>query len=302
MRRLFSWAVLLLVLPAGLRAADDPAPGLDDLKKKLTEIETPAEKLEGEAAQRDAGLRRLRAYRFLAGLPYQDLVLDDDLNATSLAGAKLCEKLGRLEHTPKNPGMDEAEFKIAYRGTSSSNLAYGVRNLVQAVDGWMDDSDEGNSERLGHRRWCLNPPMKKLGFGRSGDYVAMFAFDRSRQPVPDFDVIAFPARGLMPVEYFRVEDPWSVSLNPRKYATPGKGVEPKVYAADEKGKKIGDPLKLTSSAVNTDGFGVPLCLIFRPEKVVVKPGKRYVVEIEGLKARGGKEMPLTYTVEFVSVK
>ncbi len=302
MRRHFSLAVVLLILPVGLRAADEPTPGLDELKKKLAEIETPSEKLEGDAAQRDAGLRRLRAYRFLAGLP-SDLVLDDDLNATSLAAAKLCEKLGRLEHTPKNPGMDEAEFKIASRGTSSSNLAYGVRNLVQAVDGWMDDSGEGNSERLGHRRWCLNPAMRKVGFGRSGDFVAMFAFDRSRQPVPDFDVIAFPVRGLMPVEYFRVEDPWSVSLNPKKYAPPAKGVEPKVYATDEKGKKTGDPLKLASSSVHTDGFGVPLCLIFRPEKVEVKPGKRYVVEIEGLKTRaGGKEMTLTYTVDFVSVK
>ena len=48
----------------------------------------------------------------------------------------------------------------AYDGTSSSNLGQGYRNLSTAItDGWIDDGDTSNIDRIGHRRWCLDPRM-----------------------------------------------------------------------------------------------------------------------------------------------
>jgi len=94
-----------------------------------------------------------------------------------------------------------------------------------------------------------------------------------------------------------------VSVNPRKYNAPGEDVTAKVYAADKEGKKVGEPLKLNYSGADTNGFGIPNCIIFRVEKASIAPGKRYVVEIEGLTTgKEKKPAPVQYDVEFVSVK
>jgi len=295
----------LLLLPMLLRA-DEPAKArtVDEIKKKLAEITAPpAQEPDGAAGERAAALRRLKAYRYLAGIPYDDITLDDDANAACEAGARLCAKLGRLDHKPDNPGLPEEEYQFAYKGTSRSNLGYGYRNLTKAVELWMDDSDAGNISRLGHRRWCLNPTMQKTGFGRFGDYTAMYVFDRNRKEVPDYDFVSWPPRGRMPVEYIKAGSAWNVSVNPRKYNAPGEDVTAKVYAADKEGKKVGEPLKLNYSGADTNGFGIPNCIIFRVEKASIAPGKRYVVEIEGLTTgKEKKPAPVQYDVEFVSVK
>src|SRR5439155_10427113 len=143
--------------------------------------------------------------------------LDDELNDCAQAGAQLCKRIGRLDHTPANPGMREEEYKKGYRGTSRSNLSMGVRNLVNCVDGWMDDSDKGNIAALGHRRWCLNPPIRKVGLGRVQHFGALYVFDASRKEVHEYDFVAWPARGPMPGQFFRPHHAWCLSLNPRKY-------------------------------------------------------------------------------------
>src|SRR4029077_3394910 len=105
----------------------------------------------------------------------------------------------------------------AYSGTSRSNLGMGLLTLADAVDAWMFDSDAGSIERLGHRRWCLNPAMQKTGFGRSGAFTVMYSFDQSRAKVPEFHFICYPAHGYMPLEFFSPRTAWSITLNPLKY-------------------------------------------------------------------------------------
>jgi uncharacterized protein YkwD len=273
---------------------------LDDIKKTLGTILAPDDK---KADENTTALRKLKAYRYLSGLPYEDVTLDDKYNQMCVAGAKLCEKIGKLDHTPKNPGLPEDEYKLAYKGTSQSNLAEGFRTLSAAVDGWMDDSDEANIDRLGHRRWCLNPTMQKTGFGQAGEFTAMFSFDRNRKKVPDYDFICYPARGYMPIAFFGANRAWSVTLNPKKYKTPAKGFEPKIFAADDMGMKQGEPLTLNYKNVDAAGFGIANCIIFRPEKLALTPGARYVVELEGIQPQVGKKtVTLRYVVEFASVK
>ena len=155
-----------------------------------------------------AALRRLKAYRFLAGLPYKHLALDSELNAFSLKAARICERLGHLTHTPENPGLSEEEYADARLAAGKSNLAYykPASGLAQVVDGWMSDSDENNIERVGHRRWCLNPSMGKTGMGRSGEYSAMWASDCGR-PWEDYAFIAHPRRGFTPTRFFNATPP-----------------------------------------------------------------------------------------------
>ena len=301
-----SWLVTLACLcgAASAHAADKPAGlthprSLAQIKKTLATILSP-ENTQGD--EKSQALQRLKAYRFLAEVPYQDLTLDEDYNKMCLAGARLCEKLGKLEHKPNNPGMPEDEFKLAYAGTSRSNLGMGLPTLVSAVDAWMFDSDSANVALLGHRRWCLNPAMRKTGFAHVGAVTAMYSFDQSRGRVPDFDFICYPARGFMPIEFFESKCAWSVVLNPLKYKTPGKDFNQKIYQADALGKKQGTPLTLDFKKVDTTPFAIPNCIIFRPEELQVAPGRAYVVELEGIRRQSGGTITLQYVVEFAHVR
>jgi hypothetical protein len=171
--------------------------------------------------------------------------------------------------------------------------------LTTMVDAFVDDSDEGNVDRLGHRRWCLNPTMGKVGFGRSGKFAAMWAFDQSATNVPDYDFVCYPARGYMPLEYFSPAGAWSVSLNPKKFKPPSAKTQPKIYPWDAKTKQKGEPLPLNHLNLDYIPFGIPNCIIFRPDKSAVAAGRTYVVEIENLTRADGTAASVRYVVEFV---
>jgi uncharacterized protein YkwD len=304
MRTIPCCLAVLLLLPALSAADDEPAKPrtADEFLKKLADITAvPAKEPGGMEGERAAALRRLKAYRYLAGVPY-DVELDDDANAACQAAARICAKIGRIDHKPDNPGLPEDDYKLAIKGTSRSNLAQGYPTLSQAVDTWMDDSDEGNVARVGHRRWCLNPTMAKTGFGRSGKYTSMYVFDQTRKEVPDYDFVAWPPAGLVPVEYFKSGTAWSVSVNPSKFNKPGDDVKVSVYPLD-RGEKSKIALRMKSTVVETNGFGIPNCIIFRPEIASAKPGRGYFVKIEGLtKGKNQAAAPVEYLVEFFIVK
>jgi uncharacterized protein YkwD len=282
---------------------------LEEIRKKLKEILLPPKEKAKDrlTAESQAALRRVQAFRYLVDLPYDNLVLDDESTAAAQAAARICNQLRQLNHTPPNPGWPEDEYKLAYKGASHSNLAYSSNpSLAQAVIEWIWDSDGNSLEQLGHRRWIFNPALRKVGFGKAGSarmgyFTAMFAWDRSQPKVPDYRFVSYPARGLMPLEFFRSTAAWSVSLNPRVFRKPDDSVQPKIYAVDGELNQKGEPLKLNFAKVNTMGFGIPYCLIFRPGKAAVGPGKRYVVEINDLKRTDGTAAVVRFVVEFVRV-
>jgi hypothetical protein len=278
----------------------------EQIQKKVAEILAVSVKARPDDpmyAERHAALLRLRAYRYLCEVPYEDVILDDEMNRLADAASKICAKIGRLDHRPPNPGLPEAEYKYAYKGTSSSNLSQGRQDMAATVDGYMNDSDMSNIDRAGHRRWCINPAMTRTGFGRSGVFSAMYSFDAGRKMVPDYDFVAYPARGFFPVEFFGPRHAWNVSLNPKKFRRPEPtAVKYRVYPLDEMLARPAEPLKIDYSNVETTNFGIGLCLIFRPEGIEVAPGKRYYVEIDGVPGIDGKPSPIRYLVEFISAK
>lgn len=248
-------------------------------------------------------VRLLNAYRFLTGVPH-DVVLDAEHNRFAQAGAQLCERIGRLDHTPANPGMAEDAYQEGYKGTSSSNLAQGV-GLPAAVDMWMDDSDPSNIDRIGHRRWCLNPRMTKTGFGISGIFTAMWAMDQGRSLTAETgpETIAFPPHGYMPVKYFSSTWAWNVSYDASRLSANLADLDIKVYPLPpgklKNLKKRGAPLELQDVAVETTRFGYGPAIIFKPVRYSIGNDCRYLVEIDGLKRVGSEEpVPLQYIVEF----
>jgi len=269
---------------------------LDELRASLESIAASGEPAEGAEladleAQRRATLARLKAYRYLCGVPWQGLARDPKQEAHAQAAAELCERIGETNHRPDNPGMPADEFRFASEGTRSSNL-YRGRSLLDSIDSYMEDSDERNIDRVGHRRWCLNPQMGRTGFGRAGRYAAMWAFDKSgggshREPV------LYPPPGHVPLDMFGARHAWSVLL------PSGRGrqqrldeLEISIQPLDQRYLPLGSPLSLDHLGLS-EGM-----LIFRPAGLSVEDGARYLVELEGLPGKGA-DARLCWLVHFV---
>lgn len=304
--------LILVGLPL-LVAASSPAAAQETAKRSLAEIRKTLAAIEkgprrvgrSEKAQQAAALKRLKAYRYLAGVPYKHLTLDESLNDYAKAAAMLCRKLGRLDHNPTvNPGLSAEAFAKGRKGTRSCNLAamFGRRQtLPGTVDRYMDDSDAGNIRGLGHRRWCLNPTMGKTGFGSVPNYAAMWSMDTSHK-APDYNYVAWPPAGPMPVSYFGVKHAWNVSLNPKKYARPDGGVKAQVFPVDRLGKRGKTPLELRDAFLSVYPYGIPYCVIFRPTAKSLVGRRKLAVVITGLKDREGIAATIEYVVEFVRLR
>jgi len=257
---------------------------------------SPSEFTPLEWDQQARALRRLRAYRYLCGVPH-DVDLSWEYAERCTAAALLLEYVGKLEHTPAQPpGCPDLLYKVGYTGTSNSNLHQntGGTNALESVDGFMEDAGDNNVERVGHRRWCLNPKMALTAFGVHGQFAAMYALDEGRNAKADR--VAYPAAGFFPSDYIKQNALWSVSFDAARYRAPGSGeLQVVVSPADEKYRKLA-PVALEDVRINAENMGMPLCLIFRP-KTSYAPGRRYWVEIRGFKA-GGEDQPIEYFVEF----
>jgi hypothetical protein len=258
-------------------------------------------------SQQEVGRRALAGYRFLCDVLYDDLVIDRDYAAHALAGAKLLTKVGMLAHKPDNPGLPDEEYLFALQGTSSSNICTS-NDLALAIEIYMDDSDATNVDRVGHRRWCLNPAMLKTGFGADQPgYSCMWSMDSSRKNVPDWDVIAFPPRGLIPTSYFKNSDAWSASINPQKFQKPEASVKPTVTPvrfdpAKATLRRAAKPLEVEFVKISYENFGTRPCIIFRPKDVKVEEGSAYIVNIHGLKTINGQDAPVEYFVGFFDLE
>ena len=255
--------------------------------------------------QSEAALRLLMQYRYLCSVPYDAMQLDALYTAHDEAAAAILVDINRLDHRPPNPGWPDADYKFAYTGTSSSNLYEGSSDPCRAVRAFMDDSDEKNIDRVGHRRWCLNPAMAKTGFGTAKKgFVAMWSMDQSRKEVADFDYVAYPAGGMFPSPYFAAGAAWSVSLNPAKFKQPD---EKAIHVSVKSAQLVVSPASLRTQAelkvnychVDTGGYAIPNAIIFRFDRCSTQTGATYQVEITGLTTAAGEAAPpIKYIVEF----
>lgn len=286
----------LKAIEAKARAAA-PAPRWPKLEKD--DVPPPTS---GELAKARAELARLNGYRYLAGLS-SDVVLDDNLSWTCKFAAELCKRHGTINHTPpKPPGMSDAAYKRGHEGTSKSNLHWtsGGDGLAGSVDGYMDDSDPSNVRVVGHRRWCLNPPLRRTGFGVVDGFSAMWVMDNAGDPSPGA-IVCFPAAGLHPLAYFTPGTAWSLSLDPARHRLASPSVKvfdlpnPSSVRSFPKDLKGLREIPLTDVRLSREGSGIAQCLIFRPQAKVVR-GARFGVMVSGLE--GLPENRLSYVVEF----
>jgi hypothetical protein len=289
---------------AGSRAARVvelvPPRDLEALRRGLASLAAEQTGKPG-AADREimTALVRLKMYRFLCGLPESDIVIDERLNTEALAAADICRRLGQLTHHPTNPGLSAEDYEAARRGAQSGNLAMGMTTLSAAVDAWMDDSDPPNIRAVGHRRWCLNPPLRKVGFGRVDRWSAMWAHDMSGPSRLPRSAVCYPPPGPVPIDLFRPHYAWSVSLDPRRFVKPRLETIRVAVCSRARAAEAGELLPLDPLVVDTSGFGIDNCIIFKPVGLSTAAGAGYVVVIEGLEDHDGHAITLRYITEFV---
>ncbi|TYQ18396.1 UNVERIFIED_CONTAM: dockerin type I repeat protein [Acetivibrio alkalicellulosi] len=248
--------------------------------------------------------------RYLVGLP-DDIVLNDNYNNYAQHGAVILVALGNiLTHHPEKPDdMCEDFYKIAYRGTSSSNLSIGYSNIRRSVMACMDDSDDRNIQNLGHRRWLLNPDMQQIGFGHYRSRSSTYVFDRSRRPQFRYDYISWPARNYMPIEYFGRNMAWSVTPEYR-YLFSKKDIEVTLTRRNDNKvwifKDDEDTIEENGFFnVDTNNYGQRNCIIFRP-KLDRNYNKDDIfdVNITGMYTYDNSkriDAEINYTVEFFSL-
>ncbi len=237
----------------------------------------------------ESALKALNTVRFIAGI--DEVSLRSEYNeitqATSLVNAVNCT----MSHYPSQPpDMPQWIYYLGYEGASCSNLAMGYSSIANSIiNGYMYDGDKNNIERLGHRRWCLNPPMKYTGFGIVDRYSAMYSFDENFEN-SEYYGVSWPAYN-MPVGYFRLGSPWSISMG---------------YFVDISNVTVtltreSDMKSWVFTEYNSDGafyvdnnyYGQPGCIIFCPDQITeYSDGDVYSVNITGL------QEPVSYKVNF----
>lgn len=273
--------------------------------------------LNGEYIQ--DGVNAINYYRYISGLP-SDVKATSALNAKAQYGATLLAATGRLTHKPAQPKDMPADFyNEGYASTASANIysSYGFNDHIVAhsVDAYMEDSDVGNLDRVGHRRWLLNPPLLDVGFGQAegGDgtfYSALQVFDTSRKTPVSYHYVAYPAQGAFPIESFGGSYAWSVSPNPDEYAEPAlKDVRVSLKRLnDGKTWKLGATAytpTVNGAYLNVDSayIGSGSSIIFRPDGIdAYRAGDKFEVTITGLKAKNGASKTIRYEVDFMSAK
>jgi hypothetical protein len=254
-----------------------------------------------------AGIDAINTVRYIAGVPH-DVELDAGYTDLCQHGVVLLTAINQLSHYPAKPDdMDQEFYDKASQATSNSNIATANLPSFTVLSLYMDDSDPNNIPRVGHRRWILNPPMKKSGFGVGATkYGVMYAFDKSRGNV-DYDYVTWPSKGVFPIELVNSNLAWSISVNAQKYGTP----DISKVAVTLKHLNSGQvwtfsDTTITSTArqktyftIETTYRGINNCIIFRPaldNSFKYKEGDLFEVTISGL------DQELTYRVKMFSMK
>lgn len=235
----------------------------------------------------DRALVTMNQIRYIAGI--EPVKIDSSYNEQCQIGCLVNAVNRTMTHYPEKPS-DMSQDLFNKNACGKSNLGSGYRTLESAIiDGWMEDGDSSNIDRVGHRRWVLNPSMGKVGFGYVNGHSAMYAFDNSNSSTI-YHGVAWPAANT-PCEIFSKYYPWSVSVNANdstivKLTRTNDGKVWKFYYGCKDGY----------FNIDRGGYGERSCIIFRPLDIEYNPGDRYNVEITGTAS------PITYSVNFFSYK
>jgi uncharacterized protein YkwD len=254
------------------------------------------------------GLNAINYARYLAGLP-DDVALDPSYVDRAQHGSVLLS-VGQFAHSqPKPADMAQDFYDVANAATSSSNIGWGFTTLADFNFACMGDSDSSNIDRVGHRRWLLDPPLQRTGMGYADARTDTFVFDWSRVGAVSYDAIKWPCAGPFPVEMLSAGTAWSITLNPDRYDWTAGGQTVTM-------RRVRDGRTWTLTAADADksgsyfrfdtgGYGVANCFIFRPDPASVgayRVGDSFEITLSGgiFRSDGVTPAKVSYTTTFMS--
>lgn len=250
-----------------------------------------------DIASQKKALNFINFYRYIAGIPY-DVTLNSEYSEYAQAASLINAANGYLSHKPPQPsGMSSSLYEECYKSAGRSNLAMGFDNIREAtIFGWMDESYSDNIDRVGHRRWILNPYMKETGFGKVEDFYSMYSFDDSREGSFTGDYVAWPAPNT-PLEMFS-GSVFSVNLGDAYNDPSIDRVKVKISS-----KTLDQTWSISKNSgydlyVNNDNYGMSKCIIFKVADFTDEDTLN--VTISGI-YKDGKESPIQYTVNLFAL-
>lgn len=163
--------------------------GIEKEQKKIIKEILGRRREDGIGRDAQAATNLNNVYRFLCGVPY-GVKPSVELNDLAELAAKACKNHGGLSH-------DLGE------NTDKSNLTFSSAGVTMlgSVTRYIDDAGDNNRKVRGHRRWCLNPPMTKVGFGVAKDYSAMYIWDGAGVKLEKN--FGYPGEGVFPLDYLK---------------------------------------------------------------------------------------------------
>lgn len=243
-----------------------------------------------------AVLARTNHYRLLCGLD-TDVVLDADFIHQAQCAAEVCAGMDKLDHHPKkNPGLPEDRWQAGKTGCAKSNLAMGGTG-TRSIDMWMNDSDDSNRDRVGHRRWLLWPELDRMGYGESGRYSAGHVIDGKGDSQADVPAVMFPPQGLMPVAMFGPKYCWHISPDPKRYEV-GKDAKLEIRPYDPKTGATGEAIAIQFRNVDFGGFGHRPAVIAQPEALALQRKAMYHVTVTGVSKKDASAPDLGWITIF----
>jgi hypothetical protein len=318
-------AALTLAVPALALASDTTTRTAADIQARYTQLQpsfsgSPYAVAPGLSAPYSAGslqageltdgLNAINYARYLAGVP-DDVSLDTTYTDRAQHGAVLLA-VGQFAHSQPQPSDMAADFyATANSATSSSNIGWGYGSLWSFNMGCMDDSDSSNIDRIGHRRWLLNPPLLLTGMGMASSRTDTYVFNWNRPAGFTYDSVKWPAAGYFPAEMFDASTAWSVTLNPSLYTwTSGTAGHTVTLTRQRDGKTWTFTSADTDKSgeyfnFETSGYGVANCFIFRPSPSSVGSyvnGDVFDVTLSGgiTNKATGQPTSISYTTRFMS--
>lgn len=250
----------------------------------------------------DNALNLLNFIRYVAGVP-ADVTLSEDYTEKAQAGALLNRVNGKVDYKPAKPdNFPDGLYQTGYQGCVKGNLAAGYGNLAKSLlNGWAFDGASSNIDRMVHRRWILNPSMTKTGFGAVGSYAAMYAQDSSGSGITDY--VAWPAQN-MPIELMNGSGtPWTLSLGSDYEKASFQDVSVTLRdISNNKSWSFSGSKANGVFRVNIEYYGMPNCIIFRPNDVSYHKNSQFQVTVSGIKLKDGTDTTISYNVDFFSLE
>lgn len=250
------------------------------------------------------GLNMTKMARFIAGV-HTNIRLNDEFSERIQAGSLLLYLNQEINHYPAKPAnLSQQLYDLGYLGTSKSNLwkISDSLSIPYTVQGYLIDPGYNNSLAVGHRRWVLSPRLGEIGFGYVGGYTGMHVVG-GQIAAHSYGEILWPTATVMPLEFFRDEMVWSISLDPEKYAVTDVNEITVEFTLNGEKQTIqtgGD----NHLVLSRESYGhQSQVLIFRPENLPpLFYGDRVQVNVTGIKTADLKPTQFSYETVFTTLE